>query len=277
MIIFLTLLPLTCFATDVCRATPPEVPQGGVLDIACTQPVESARLRDRTVRLFHQSDGAWQGLMPIAAADAPGAAQVKFLNAGKPVASADVTILDGNFPEQDVELSPRISRLHNTPAEVHMLAAFRDNLSDRRYWGPSFDAPVPGCMVSVYGAIRERHHKPTGERHGGVDLRAPAGEPIRAAEAGTVKLAQKITVLGNTVGVDHGQGVETIYMHMSKLAVRPGAQVQRGDIVGYAGSTGRSTAPHLHWSVYVNGVAVNPSHWLTLTPCKTSVAAGGAK
>jgi lysostaphin len=158
-----------------------------------------------------------------------------------------------------------------------MLAAFRDNLSDRRYWGPAFEPPVPGCMVSVYGAIRELHHKPTGEHHGGVDLRAPAGEPIRAAEAGTVKLAQKITVLGNTVGLDHGQGVETIYMHMSKLAVAPGAHVDRGDIVGYAGSTGRSTAPHLHWSVYVNGVAVNPSHWLALTPCKTSVAAGGAK
>jgi murein DD-endopeptidase MepM/ murein hydrolase activator NlpD len=81
---------------------------------------------------------------------------------------------------------------------------------------------------------------------------------------------------GNTVGIDHGQGVESIYLHLSRFAVAEGAQVARGDVIGYAGSTGRSTAPHLHWSVYVNGVPVDPAQWVSLKPCAT-VAAKGRK
>ena len=77
------------------------------------------------------------------------------------------------------------------------------------------------------------------------------------------KFAQLITVLGNTVGLDHGQGVETIYMHMEKLAVEPGTLVKQGDVLGYVGTTGRSSGPHLHWTLYVNAVQVNPAQWVS--------------
>jgi murein DD-endopeptidase MepM/ murein hydrolase activator NlpD len=72
---------------------------------------------------------------------------------------------------------------------------------------------------------------------------------------------------GGTVGIDHGQGLESMYMHMSKVAATEGATVQKGDVIGYVGSTGRSTAPHLHWSLYANGVSVNPRQWVQLSSC----------
>jgi lysostaphin len=179
----------------------------------------------------------------------------------------DLTIVDAHFATQNVNLTPGIAGLRNSPEEVALLKLFRENVTATRYWQDRFLEPVNGCMVSPYGVKRYRNHKPTGDYHGGVDLRSPEGAPVHAAADGTVKIAQLVTVLGNTVALDHGQGVESIYMHMSKLAVEPGAQVKQGDVIGYVGTTGRSSGPHLHWSVYVNGVQVNPGQWTKLTPC----------
>ena len=223
---------------------------------------------ERTVPLFKQANGQYLGLMPISANHAAGPAEITFLSSNQQSEpTADITVLDAHFATQNVNLSPGIANLHNTPEEVEILKNFRENLGDTRYWQDRFIEPVPGCLVSPFGVKRYRNHKPTGDYHGGVDLRSPAGTPVRAAADGTVKFAQLITVLGNTVGLDHGQGVETIYMHMSKLAVEPGAQVKQGDVIGYVGTTGRSSGPHLHWTLYVNQVQVNPGQWVKLAPC----------
>jgi murein DD-endopeptidase MepM/ murein hydrolase activator NlpD len=93
---------------------------------------------------------------------------------------------------------------------------------------------------------------------------------VHAVAGGVVKIAKQFTVLGGTVAIDHGQGLETMYLHMSKLLVEPGAQVKKGDVIGYVGATGRANGPHLHWVVYVNGVPVNPQQWVALKPCSAS-------
>ena len=221
----------------------------------------------RTIPLFQQTDGDWLGLMPVPADDKPGSSQIIVLSNEQEEQTIPVSVLDAHFATQNVNLAPGIAALRNTPEEVELLKAFRKNVSGTRYWQERFIEPVAGCMISPFGVKRLRNHKPTGDYHGGVDLRSPAGTPVRAAADGTVKLAQLITVLGNTVAIDHGQGVETIYMHMSKLAVEPGAHVKQGEVVGYVGTTGRSNGPHLHWTVYVNAVQVNPAQWVQLTPC----------
>jgi murein DD-endopeptidase MepM/ murein hydrolase activator NlpD len=223
---------------------------------------------EKTVPLFKQQSGDWLGLMPIPANHAPGAQEIVFSSSSQAQEqTVDLVVRDAHFATQNVNLTPGIANLHNTPEEVEILKGFRANLTDVRYWQDRFIEPVPGCMISPFGMKRYRNHKPTGEYHGGVDLRSAAGTPVRAAADGTVKFAQLITVLGNTVGLDHGQGVETIYMHMSKLAIEPGASVKQGDVIGYVGTTGRSSGPHLHWTLYVNGVQVNPGQWVKLTPC----------
>jgi murein DD-endopeptidase MepM/ murein hydrolase activator NlpD len=261
-------LSVAAFAAEPCTVSTEKPLQGDVVRLTCNAAVLSAHMGERTAPLFKQASGGWLGLMPIPANQAPGPSEITFSSPTQPQEqSAKVTVVDARFATQNVNLAPGIASLHNTPEEVEILKAFRQNLTDVRYWQDRFIEPVPGCMVSPFGVKRYRNHKPTGDYHGGVDLRSPAGTPVRAAADGQVKFAQLITVLGNTVGLDHGQGVETIYMHMSKLAVESGAQVKQGEIIGYVGTTGRSSGPHLHWTLYVNGVQVNPGQWVKLTAC----------
>jgi len=261
-------LSFSAFAEQACRASADHPIQGTVVRLSCTAPTASARMGERTVPLFKQDNGDWLGLMPIPANHAPGPSEITFLPGTQQAEqTVSITVMDAHFATQNVNLAPGIANLHNSPEEVELLKGFRENLTDIRYWQDRFIEPVDGCMVSPFGVQRYRNHKPTGDYHGGVDLRSPAGTPVRAAADGTVKLAQLITVLGNAVGLDHGQGVETLYMHMSKLAVEPGASVKQGDVIGYVGTTGRSNGPHLHWTLYVNRVQVNPAQWVKLTPC----------
>jgi murein DD-endopeptidase MepM/ murein hydrolase activator NlpD len=104
--------------------------------------------------------------------------------------------------------------------------------------------------------------------HKGVDLRAPYGAPIHAVTGGIVKIAApKFRLHGGTVGIDHGQGLSSIYIHMSKVLVKQGQEVHKGDVIGLIGSTGFATGPHLHWGLYAGGVPVNPDQWVPVKRC----------
>jgi murein DD-endopeptidase MepM/ murein hydrolase activator NlpD len=121
--------------------------------------------------------------------------------------------------------------------------------------------PVPGAISSGFGM---RIHPITGTRrmHNGVDMNASQGDPIRAFRSGTVILAGVKGGYGNTVMIDHGGGMVTLYAHQSKIGVSVGTKVSAGQVVGYVGSTGDSTAPHLHFEVRLNGIPVDPTSYL---------------
>ena len=249
-------------------ATPRTIPQGQTLHVKGTAKAANARLNGRIIRLFPQADGGWLGLMPIPAMETPGEYKLELLDASGAVLEArPITVVDALFPSQNIVLSKALSELKATPDEVEITSAFRKEVIDTRYWAEPLMAPVPGCMTSLFGVRRLHNGKPTGDYHGGLDLRAAAGQPIRAAAAGVVKIARQLSLHGGTVGIDHGQGLESMYLHMSKIAATEGATVQKGDVIGYAGSTGRSTGPHLHWALYVNGVPVNPLQWVQVKAC----------
>jgi murein DD-endopeptidase MepM/ murein hydrolase activator NlpD len=99
--------------------------------------------------------------------------------------------------------------------------------------------------------------------HSGVDFAAPAGAPILAAAGGVVSVAEFNPAYGNMVVVDHGNGLQTLYAHASKLGVKAGEIVRKGQQIASVGSTGRSTGAHLHFEVHVNGVPRNPARFLT--------------
>jgi len=267
------LLPLIFLAicapafSQRCTVAPKQVKLGETLRITCPPAFSSAALNGRTAKLFPQATGNNLGLLPISVMDAPGPAKLTVSRIDGGQEPLSITIRKTTFPSQNVKLSPEVEALHSTSEEMALLTAFKEKLSDNRFWQDPLAPPVSGCMTSPFGVKRLHNGKPTGEYHGGVDQRTPAGAPIRAVAAGTVSFAQQFNVLGNAVGIDHGQGLESMYLHMSKLAVSPGMQVHRGDILGYAGSTGRSTGPHLHWVLYVNGMNVNPAQWIKLQPC----------
>lgn len=115
-------------------------------------------------------------------------------------------------------------------------------------------------QMSLSSSYRMRVHPITGKlaRHNGVDIPAPYGTPIYATADGIVGRAQRLGGYGNYVEIEHGNAIETRYGHMSSFVVRPGQQVKKGDVIGYVGSTGRSTGNHLHYEVRIDGEPVNP-------------------
>jgi murein DD-endopeptidase MepM/ murein hydrolase activator NlpD len=127
----------------------------------------------------------------------------------------------------------------------------------------NFSAPLAAAPFPNFGERRVYNGVPL-SFHTGLDFSAPAGDPVAAANAGQVAMASHLYFGGKTVILDHGQGVFTSYGHMSKLLVRRGDLVRKGTVIGLIGSTGRSTGPHLHWSVRIGGARVDPRSLLAL-------------
>ncbi|MGI8575674.1 MAG: murein hydrolase activator EnvC family protein [Egibacteraceae bacterium] len=147
------------------------------------------------------------------------------------------------------ELRTRIRTAPGGPAAVPMAASGR------------FFHPIPGMTDSNFGW---RVHPIFGTRrfHAGMDTGAPTGTPIHAAQSGVVYSAGSLGGYGNAVILDHGGGLTTLYAHQSQVAVSAGQTVARGEVIGYVGSTGYSTGPHLHFEVRVGGEAREPLEWL---------------
>jgi murein DD-endopeptidase MepM/ murein hydrolase activator NlpD len=118
---------------------------------------------------------------------------------------------------------------------------------------------------SVYGVRRDPFTR-RARFHSGVDIKAHLGDPVGASQRGAVEFAGWYHGYGNLIIVGHGGGVRTHYAHLSSLDVEVGARVERGTIIGRAGSTGRATSPHLHYEVRVDGIALNPFQALALDP-----------
>ncbi len=121
--------------------------------------------------------------------------------------------------------------------------------------------PVEGWITSGFGS-RGSPFTSRREFHKGIDIKAKTGTPIQAPAKGVVTTAGWQGAYGNMVVVNHGNGITTRYAHMQKLALKQGDKVNRGDLIGYVGSTGRSTGSHLHYEVLVNGVCVNPMQYI---------------
>jgi murein DD-endopeptidase MepM/ murein hydrolase activator NlpD len=126
-----------------------------------------------------------------------------------------------------------------------------------RVWRGPFIEPVSGSTTSGFGRLTIMNNVPRG-RHRGVDFRAAEGTPVLAPNAGLVVLASDLYFTGNTVVLDHGDGLFSLLAHLSHIAVQEGTQIAGGDLVGAAGSTGRVTGPHLHWAVRLNTATVDP-------------------
>ena len=121
-----------------------------------------------------------------------------------------------------------------------------------------FTRPIPDTEISTEFGVKRIMNKKKTSVHRGMDFRGATGTPVKALNAGKVVLADDLFYGGNTLIIDHGMGLYSVYMHLSKINVAHGSRVGKGQLVGLVGSSGRATGPHLHLSVKLNGISVNP-------------------
>ena len=173
-----------------------------------------------------------------------------------------LTIVDGRYKSETLHVAPK---LVNPPAkamkrikkEQHELGEMYKIIRREKLWKGPFILPVDSIVTSPYGGKRLYNGALAGA-HLGLDLRAQVGTPIYAPGGGVVVLAKNLYYTGNTVILDHGYGIFTIYAHMSKLKVKKGVKVEPKRLLGLAGMTGRVTGPHLHWGAVIQHVRANP-------------------
>lgn len=157
------------------------------------------------------------------------------------------------------EIDPNSPLYKRLEREYYLVKAARDRISDLTFYRRPFIWPAKGRISGVYGSQRILNGKPR-RPHYGVDVAAPTGSPVVAAQGGVVALAHPgLYFAGKTIILDHGQGVTTTYIHLSRISVKKGQRVARGQLIGRIGSTGRSTGPHLHWGLNWGEMYLDPS------------------
>lgn len=190
-------------------------------------------------------------------------------SAGEPLSFATkIRVERQRYPRAVLKVPPRytapspedqreIEQDKETKAE-----AFK-TLSAEREWKGSFAPPVNAAISDVFGVERVFNGS-VQSTHQGLDFRVPSGTPVAAVNSGRVILAGPLFFEGNCVMIDHGQGLLTLYLHLSKFSVKKGDDVKKGQEIGLSGGTGRATGPHLHLAVRWQGVYLNPQVLLKL-------------
>jgi len=210
-----------------------------------------------------------------------------------PAARLAVVYPDGASFERLLEVAPRewaIQRIDGLPdkyvtpppetlariaKERELKTAARAARVGDTWFALPFIWPATGPISGVFGSQRIYNGEPR-RPHYGVDVAAPTGTPIVAPQAGIVTLAQSDMFFeGGLVFLDHGHGVTSVMMHMSRVDVTEGQQVERGQVVGAIGATGRATGPHLHWGMFWRGAQIDPATLVGPMPDGQAVATGG--
>ncbi len=175
-----------------------------------------------------------------------------------------ITIVSGRYVTTNIALSANQQALLAPAVEEFELGTLRTltaQISTPRAFTGLMSLPAAAPMNAPFGTRRSYNGGVADRYHNGADFATPPGSPVFAAAAGRVVLADLLNIRGNSVLIDHGWGVFTLYAHLNTINVRLGETVAVGQVIGTSGSTGRVTGPHLHWEVWVAGVPVDPILW----------------
>jgi murein DD-endopeptidase MepM/ murein hydrolase activator NlpD len=181
------------------------------------------------------------------------------------------TVTRAQYPKIKVQLAVEKKFTEPSPEQQEQIAEgvkikqdYLGRVTPEREWNGKFTAPVDAATSDVFGS--QRIFNGVAQRpHFGLDYRVPSGTPVAAMNEGTVLLARFLYFEGNCVVIDHGQGLLTLYFHLSEFKVKEGDTVKRGDQIGLSGGTGRATGPHLHVAVRWQGTYLDPARLLQLS------------
>ncbi|MGQ7276959.1 M23 family metallopeptidase [Brevibacillus thermoruber] len=227
--------------------------------------VQSVTVLGKTYRLI-PSHGAYVRFIPIPFDAKPGTYAV--LSADKQ-RLASLTIAPKTFAVDKLTVSKQLNQMRqNTEridADQKKIIAARSRSAQTPYFTDTFLMPAQGRLTTPFGYQRVVNGK-AANRHAAIDIANKTGTPIAASNNGKVVLAESLYLTGNTIIIDHGLNVFSIYAHLSRLDVKTGDMVKRGQIIGRMGSTGFSTGPHLHYGMLIGNTYVNPQPFFEASP-----------
>jgi murein DD-endopeptidase MepM/ murein hydrolase activator NlpD len=268
--------PAAAAATSAFKSSS-ELPQaslvpGGIFITPLDGPANQAPVvtYDGNRAMVLRSRGKWVAVVGLPLAIKPGPASILVKSGDATDVPVGFNVKDKQYSVQSlkvapgkVDLSPEdLERSKQESARIH--AAFA-TYSTQPPATLRLLQPVPGIRTSSYGLRRIFNDQPRNP-HTGMDIAASTGTPIKAAADGRVVEAGNFFYGGNTVIVDHGEGLITMYCHLSKIGVQIGDHLKTGDVLGKVGATGRVTGPHLHWAVALNQTIVDPALFLAPKP-----------
>ena len=229
-----------------------------------SQPAVSMKQQSYPAFALDSYGKRYRALLPTTPLDKPGRLEIQVKGDGQ-VKNLALWLRDRSFPTQRIRLSGKASQ-RATQLELDRVAEFKKLVTPEKFWNGSFRRPNAARVSTIFGVRRYYNGVFAKDYyHRGVDYAGGYGSIVVAPAAGRVALigleSQGFRVHGNTIGIDHGQGVLSIFLHLSRIDVRQGDFVQAGQRIGSVGSTGASTGPHLHWGLYVHGFAVDPVPW----------------
>lgn len=256
------------------QVTPPTPRLGDTLSVfitidnPATDSTPKVTLGETTYPAFAIAPNQYRAFIPTTPLERPGSRQIQVTRSDGQVENVAVQVSNRRFPVQRINLPPGKAGVRATEVELRRVREFRAIVTPEKFWNGPFLAPNRGRVSTVYGVRRYYNGVFADDYfHRGLDYAGSTGSPVVAPAAGRVGLVGTVSggfrVHGNTVGIDHGQGVTSLFLHLSRIMVKEGDFVQPGQVIGTVGSTGASTGPHLHWGLYVNGLSIDPVPWRT--------------
>ncbi len=275
--------PAVFAATWSVHAQPPHLVNGGpvLLKVKPPQPLDSLRgtwLGHDVAFSYDAADKTWFALAGVSLETSPGTYPLVLSGETRTTKQSgtkisftrNVSVKAAKYPKTEVKLSVEGKFTEPTPEQQQQIADgvqikkdYLSRVTPTREWNKSFTAPTEAAISDVFGSVRIFNGK-TSSPHLGLDFRVPTGTPVAAMNDGTVLLARPLYFEGNFVVIDHGQGLLTLYLHLSEFKVKEGDAVKRGQEIGLSGGTGRATGPHLHVAVRWQGTYLDPQRLLSL-------------
>ncbi len=278
IIIFLTIIALSIYSApartfninDNISINKTELKQGDILVVKTAKEININQIKFNGNQ--YQTKKYEQGkiaVIPISYWTNAGNYELEIIKDDRNI-TTPINIISGNFTnsylqvdkDQEELIKPeKEATIKRKKEDQKMINQARKNSRQAIIFNNNFIWPVDGIISTDFGATRFVNGE-LQSRHSGIDIAADKGTPVLAANGGIVKLAAHLLVTGNTIIIDHGFNIFSSYSHLSKLDVNKGEQVKKGEKIGEIGSTGFSTGPHLHWTITVGRVFVNPRNFV---------------
>ncbi len=247
------------------------VPGGiALLQLPAYKPDTKIYFNNKRVAVFPytnmQGKSTWYAMAGIDLSSKPGNYEFSIKQASGLSLNTKITVKYKKYDEQHLSIKNKRKVNPNADDSKRIASERKRKIKAKKQYSETepkvdFIWPVTGRISSIFGLRRffnEQERRP----HSGLDIAASEGTPIKAAASGTVLDAGDFFFSGNMIYIDHGQGIISLYAHLSKISVKPGDVVRQGDIIGEVGQTGRVTGPHLHFAVYANQALIDPMFML---------------